>query len=102
MGFTTSTIKPCASLIISGGTATGEHVGVECAIFRAANGDELYVHANPYDIMFTAAGPVGTADVDIIGGTGRFRHASGHFTGTVSILSATDATLTNINGTITY
>jgi hypothetical protein len=103
LGLTTSNIKPCVYPMFSPeGSYIGNHVGIECASFVAANGDELYLNIHPYDILFTAAGAVGYATVDIIGGTGKFSSATGNFTGTVSILSATDAAFTNINGTISY
>jgi len=102
LGLSSSKIKPCVAPIYSGGVYIGNHVGVECASFVAADGDELYLSIHPYDILFTAAGPVGIATVDFAGGTGKFSSATGSFTGTVSILSATDASLTVISGTIIY
>lgn len=102
LGLTTSDIKPCAAPIFAGGAFVGNHVGVECASFVAANGDKVYLYTHPYDVVFTAAGLVGHPSIDIIGGTGRFSAATGSFTATLTILTASDAALTDINGTISY
>lgn len=100
-GNVTSHIKPCVSPIIEGGNYIGDHVGVECAYFTAANGDTVYCYTYPYDILFTPAGAVGVATVDFVGGTGRFKNATGSFTGTVTVMGAT-ATFSNISGSIQY
>lgn len=102
MGLATSNIKPCLAPIIVGGNEIGSHVGVECASFVAANGDELYCYTHPYDIYYGATGAVGTILVDFTGGTGRFANATGSFTGTVTILPTGSASLTGISGTIYY
>jgi len=103
LGLSTSDIKPCVSPIFSStGAFMGDHVGVECAYFIAADGDKLYLSIHPYDILFTPSGPVGNVNVDFVGGTGKFASATGSFTGTVSILSTTTARLDVISGTISY
>ncbi|MES2702051.1 MAG: hypothetical protein V4649_05400 [Bacteroidota bacterium] len=103
LGASSSRIKPCLSPIFSGTTQIGDHVGVECASFVAANGDELYMYTHPYDLMYSGSVATGTCNVDFAGGTGRFAGATGSFTGTVTVHPATGmATLTDINGTINY
>lgn len=95
-------IKPCVAPIIEGGNYIGDHVGVECAYFVAANGDTAYTYTHPYNLYRTASGTaVGQATVDFTGGTGRFKNATGQFTGTVTV-GATTATFTNLSGTIKY
>lgn len=101
LGKTTSLIKPCVGPLLQDGNLIGNHVGVECAYFVAANGDSLYCYTYPYDLYFTPVGGVGVATVDFVGGTGRFKNATGTFTGTVTVGQST-ATFTNLNGTITY
>jgi hypothetical protein len=121
LGLTTSKIKPCVSPIYAtrptapvtnghtaespflGGTPIGNHVGVECASFVAANGDELYLSIRPYDLMFGPAAAVGTCYVDIVGGTGRFTTATGTFSGTVTVPYTTGtASMTGVDGVIEY
>jgi hypothetical protein len=103
LGLSSSRIKPCLSPLFSGGTHIGDHVGVECASFTAANGDEVYLYTHPYDLMTSGAYGIGTCTVDFVGGTGRFAHATGSFTGTVTVHAASGtATLTDVNGTINY
>lgn len=103
LGMSSSKIKPCLSPLFSGTEHIGDHVGVECASFVAANGDELYLYTHPYDLMTSGPYGIGTCTADFVGGTGRFASATGSFTGTVTVHAATGtATLTNINGTINY
>jgi hypothetical protein len=104
LGLSTSKIKPCLSPVIVDGVQTGNHVGVECASFVAANGDEVYLHTHPYDLMFVGpATAAGACNVDIVGGTGRFATATGSFTGLVTVYFATGtATMTDVNGAINY
>lgn len=103
MGLSTSQIKPCVSPLYSGSTQVGNHVGIECAYFQAANGDKIYCTTRPYNLMFTATAAVGTAIVDFTGGTGRFAGATGTITGLVTVPYGTGtASFTNINGTINY
>ena len=101
MGKSSSLIKPCVKPIIQDGNYIGDHVGVECAFFVAANGDSLYCYTYPYDLLYTPVGAVGIAKVDFVGGTGRFANATGSFTGTVTI-GASGATFTGLTGTIVY
>ena len=101
LGKTTSLIKPCVGPLLENGNLVGNHVGVECAYFLAANGDSLYCYTYPYDLYFTPVGAVGIATVDFTGGTGRFKNATGSFTGTVTV-GQTTATFTNLKGTIIY
>lgn len=101
LGNTTSMIKPCVAPIIQDGNYIGDHVGVECAYFVAANGDSLYCYTHPYDLYYTSAGGVGVATVDFVGGTGRFANATGSFTGTVTV-GQVGATFTGLTGTIIY
>ena len=100
-GNTTSLIKPCVSPLFEDGVQVGEYVGVECAYFEAANGDIAYLYTHPYNLLYTPGGAVGTATVDFVGGTGRFKRAKGQFTGTVTVLGAT-ASFTNLKGRIRY
>lgn len=103
LGSSTSKIKPCVAPLYSGSSQIGNHVGIECAYFQAANGDILYCTTRPYDLLFTATAAVGTAIVDFTGGTGRFAGATGSITGLVTVpYSGGTASFTNINGTITY
>lgn len=103
LGMSSSKIKPCLSPIITDAGHVGDHVGVECASFVAANGDELYLYTHPYDLMYSGPFAVGTCTADFVGGTGRFASATGSFTGTVTVHAATGtATLTEVNGTINY
>ena len=103
LGLSTSRIKPCVSPIFSSGVHVGDHVGVECAFFTAANGDELDCYTHPYDLMYGPVAAVGTVYVDFVGGTGRFANATGSFTATVTVPYGTGtATLDNVNGTINY
>lgn len=101
LGKTTSMIKPCVAPLIQDGNYVGFYVGVECAYFVAANGDSLYMYTHPYNLYFTPVGGVGVATVDFVGGTGRFKNATGQFTGTVTV-GQTSATFTNLKGTIYY
>lgn len=96
-----SQIKPCVTPIIENGQQIGEHVGVECAFFEAANGDRVEMYTYPYDLYYSPVGAVGYATVDFVGGTGRFANASGSFTGKVTV-GPTGATFTDLNGTIIY
>jgi hypothetical protein len=103
LGKSTSNIKPCVSPIFVSGAHTGDHVGVECASFVSANGDELYCHTFPYDLIYTPTAAIGNVYVEFTGGTGRFSNATGNFTGIVTVPYGTGtATLTDINGTINY
>jgi hypothetical protein len=104
LGASSSRIKPCLAPIIVEGAQVGNHVGVECASFVAANGDELYLHTHPYDLMFVGpATAMGVCTADMVGGTGRFASATGSFTGTVTVYFATGtATLAGVTGTIAY
>jgi hypothetical protein len=103
LGLSSSKIKPCLSPIYSGTTVTGQHVGMECNTLVAANGDELYCNILPYDIMYSGMDAVGVCNVDIIGGTGRFTGATGHFAGTATVhLLLGTADLEGISGTINY
>lgn len=101
LGKTFSLIKPCVQPIIQDGNYIGNHVGVECAYFVAANGDSLYCYTYPYDLLFTPMGAIGVAKVDFTGGTGRFKNATGTFTGTVTV-GQTTASFTGLSGTIIY
>lgn len=101
LGNSSSLIKPCVKPIFQDGNYIGDHVGVECAFFVAANGDSLYCYTYPYDLLYTPVGAVGIAKVDFVGGTGRFANATGTFTGTVTV-SQTGATFTGLTGTIIY
>ena len=47
LGNATSMIKPCVAPLIQNGQQIGDHVGVECGSFVAANGDELFCHTYP-------------------------------------------------------
>lgn len=96
-----SMIKPCVAPIIEDGNYVGDYVGVECAYFVAANGDTAHCYTYPYNLYFTPAGAVGVATVDFVGGSGRFRNATGQFTGTVTV-GLTGATFSNIKGSIQY
>lgn len=102
LGNTYSQIKPCVSPIIQDGTPIGEHVGVECAFFVAANGDSLYLYTYPYDLYYSPVGAVGYATVDFVGGTGRYANAGGQFTGKVTVRPNGTAAFTDLNGTISY
>ncbi|MBS1773048.1 MAG: hypothetical protein JST82_09305 [Bacteroidetes bacterium] len=103
LGLSTSKIKPCSVPIMVGTNYIGDHIAVECGSFVAANGDELYCYTYPYDLMFGATAAVGTIHCDFVGGTGRFKHATGSFTGTITVsYTAPTATLTGITGTIDY
>src|SRR5690606_10600790 len=101
LGKTYSMVKPCLAPIMQDGNYIGDHVGVECAYFQAANGDFLYCYTYPYDMYISPVGSVGIANVDFVGGTGRFANATGSFSGTVTV-GPTGATFSNINGTIIY
>ena len=101
LGNATSHIKPCVSPLIQGGVEVGMYVGVECAYFRAANGDSLYCYTQPYNLYYGPQGAVGACTVDFTGGTGRFANASGRITGIVTV-GPTGGTFTNITGTISY
>lgn len=103
LGETYSEIAPCGFPLFAEGASKpyAIHVALECAYFKAANGDMLYLHTHPYNLVFGPTGAVGTANVDIVGGTGRFANATGSFTGTVTSLGNT-ATFSGLNGTITY
>lgn len=100
-GMAKSLIKPCVAPYFEDGVQIGEYVGVECAYFEAANGDVAYLYTHPYNLLYTPGGAVGNATVDFVGGTGRFKNATGQFTGTVTVLGAT-ASFTNLSGTISY
>jgi len=104
LGLSTSDIKPCVSPVFnSDGTQTGDHVGIECAYFVAANGDRLYCYTHPYDLVYTPTAAIGHVTVDFVGGTGRFTSATGSFTGVVTVPYGTGtASLTNIDGIINY
>lgn len=103
LGRSSSMIKPCLSPIFSGSTMIGQHVGMECGTLVAANGDEIYINIQPYDIMFSGADAVGVCNIDITGGTGRFAGATGHLSGTATVhLLAGTADLTGVAGTINY
>lgn len=102
LGMTTSLIKPCVAPIFQDGNYIGDHVGVECAYFVAANGDSLYCYTYPYDLLYGPTGAVGVAKVDFTGGTGRFANATGSFTGTVTISPSGNATFSGLNGTLIY
>jgi hypothetical protein len=103
LGLSSSKIKPCLSPIISGGTVVGQHVGMECCTFAAANGDEMYCNILPYDIMLSGADAIGVCNIDIIGGTGRLASATGHLSGTATVhLLAGTADLTGVTGIINY
>lgn len=101
LGKTTSLIKPCVAPIIQGGQFIGNHVGVECAFFVAANGDSLYCTTRPYDLLVTSTGIVGVATIDFAGGTGRFASATGTATGTITV-NGSSASFSGITGTIVY
>lgn len=101
LGKTSSYIKPCVAPIITDGSHIGDHVGVECGSFVAANGDEVYLYTYPYDLIYTPMGAIGYLKADVVGGTGRFANATGSVTGKVTVLT-TSASFSDINGTINY
>lgn len=102
MGNTTSDIKPCIAPIFQGTALVGYHVGVQCGSLKAANGNYLYVNINPYDLNFTNAGAVGVVKIDIIGGTGKFKKATGKFKANTSNDGQGNVTLDIIKGMIDY
>jgi hypothetical protein len=102
LGLSTAEIKPCIAPIFSGNALIGYHVGVQCGYFKAANGDVVNCSVHPYDLLFTAIGGVGNVTVDFAGGTGKFKNASGSFTGYTTNDGQGNVTLTNIDGTIKY
>jgi hypothetical protein len=103
LGMSSSKIKPCLSPLYSGASMIGQHVGTECNTLAGADGDELYCNILPYDILFAGADAIGVINIDIIGGTGKFAGATGHFSGTATVhLSLGTADLEGINGTIDY
>ena len=100
LGLSTSKINPCIYPIDGG---SGFHVLLECNTLIAANGDELTCHILPYDIIWSGSDLIGTAEIDIIGGTGRFAGATGHFSGITNVhFFIGTADMTGINGTINY
>lgn len=98
IGNATSKIKPCATPLFSGETRIGDHIAIECGSFVTCDG-ELYCYTYPYNLMYTASGAVGTIKCDFVGGTGRFKKATGSFTGTITVPYGQGvAYFTNING----
>lgn len=103
LGNATSRIKPCAQPLIVGGQEIGQIIGIECGSFVAANGDELYCYTYPYNLMYTATALAGTIKCDFVGGTGKFKNATGSFTGNISVPYGQGiANFTNIDGLINY
>jgi hypothetical protein len=103
LGNSTSKIKPCIALIFSGSAPIGVHVGQECGSFKAANGDEIYTSVAPYDMYFNSTGgAAGTLVVTFAGGTGKFKKASGSFTGYTTNDGMGTVTLDVLSGNINY
>ncbi len=104
MGLLRSKNKTCASPIMAGTTQIGNHIVIECASFRAANGEEIYVNINPYDLMFGPTAATAALYAEFAGGTGRFSNATGSFTGTITLHynNPNVVTLTGIDGSINY
>jgi hypothetical protein len=103
LGNSTSKIKPCAAPLMNGDVRIGDIIGVECGSFIAANGDEVYCYTYPYNLYYTATAAVGTIKCDFVGGTGKFKDATGSFTGTITVPYGQGiANFTNIDGLISY
>jgi hypothetical protein len=103
LGKTTSKIKPCISMIFSGSTPIGVHVGQECGFFQSANGDILNCVTLPYDMYFVSTGGLtGYVTVNFSGGTGKFKKAKGSFKGYTTNDGMGTVTLDVIKGSIDY
>jgi hypothetical protein len=104
MGNLTSRNKTCATPIVIGTTHIGNHIVIQCGSFTTANGDQIFVNINPYDLMFGNTCATGQLTAEFAGGTGRFVNATGSFTGliTLNYSNPNVVTLTNINGSINY
>lgn len=103
LGKSTSKIKPCISLIFSGSTPIGVHVGQECGSFVAANGDEIYTNVAPYNMYFNSTGGAsGNLKVTFAGGTGKFKKAKGSFYGYTTNDGMGTVTLDVLSGSINY
>ena len=104
MGLLASHNKTCVTPIIQNGVYVGNHIVIECGSFTAANGDDIEVAIQPYDVYFNNTSATGTMQATFIGGTGRFVNATGGFTGTITIPlnNPNIAYLTGIDGTINY
>lgn len=103
LGNSTSKIKPCISMIFSGSTPIGVHVGEECGFFQSANGDIVNCVTLPYDMYFTSTGGLtGTLKVKFSGGTGKFKYAKGGFNGYTTNDGQGTVTLDILKGAIDY
>lgn len=84
LGKVSSGTRACYTYIFSGSQVVGLHIENQCASFKAPNGDLLYLSNDPYDLYFNQNGTAtGTCRFYFDGGTGKYEHAAGSFTGAV-------------------
>lgn len=86
LGKTTSKTKAWVNMIYVSGNPypVGVHVGYQCCSFFANSGDELFLTTDGYDLYFNSQGvATGECKFYFAGGTGKYKDASGSFTGYV-------------------
>ena len=109
MGNTFSESIPCFTSILADptnpATLIGYDVSFQCGTFVAANGDELNIHVDPYQMYLDFScfcNFSGGGIVHFNGGTGRFSDATGTATTTVFQDLVADNVTLNFEGEINY
>ena len=96
---------PCIEYIFQGTNVIGYNISSQCDILVAANGDEVFMEADPYTMNLDFecfCNFSGETTVHFNGGTGRFENASG--SATVSVLNdlGADLVIATFDGEISY
>lgn len=102
LGKVSSKTKACVKLIISEGHFIGLHIYNQCCTFTAPNGDELKLTTDGYNLYWNAnyTAFVGTCKFYFAGGTGKYKNASGSFTG--DVVNSDNSFTVDLEGKLSY
>jgi len=103
LGKTTSKTTVCLGLLFDeNSNVIGVHVENQCCSFFV-DGDEIFLTNDPYDLYINpnTGKAEGTVEFDFAGGTGKYKHAEGSFTGDV-VNDLQGAFTADIKGKISY